>query len=544
MLQRTFKMPSQRLRACWRPAWVLVTLAITGGAMAAPRRLTTDEYLDKCKGAWAGQMIGVCYGAPYEFRSNGKPITEPLQPWAPARVHGAIGQDDCYVEMTFLKALADHGLDITDEQAGAAFAQTQYPLWHANRAGRENVRHGIMPPLSGNPKYNPHADDIDFQIEADLFGILCPGLPQESNRLCDRFGHIMNYGDGVYGGMFVAGMYTGAYFEQQDVPKVLDAGLACIPKASAYRQCIADVVRWHAEEPGDWLATWRKIEAKWQDDVDCSPGNPFNIDAKLNGAYIAMGLLYGEGDVLRTAEIATRCGQDTDCNASNAVGVLGCMKGYAALGESLTGGIPQIQDTPFSHTEYSFASLIPACLEITRQIVQRTGGRVEAGLLEIAAQAPQPAAPLEQWENQAAVLSCAIAPQEVAWWDEAWTVQTCGSDMNPGYRGNCFGRSDVLVLHPVSRDEPAILRATLKVPASTKPALDIQVASDTRGDFLLRVLADDTPLLERVVDTKGTWVGFTVGLSDYAGKSTDIRIENHADDWSFEAAYFDEIRLR
>ena len=26
------------------------------------------------------------------------------------------------------------------------------------------------------------------------------------------------------------------------------------------------------------------------------PGTSFNIDAKLNGAYIVMGLLYGEGD--------------------------------------------------------------------------------------------------------------------------------------------------------------------------------------------------------------------------------------------------------
>src|SRR3972149_3808182 len=75
--------------------------------------LPKERFLDKCKGAWAGQMIGVCYGAPYEFRSNGKPITDPLKPWTPGRVQGAIGQDDCYVEMTFLKAIEDHGLGIS-----------------------------------------------------------------------------------------------------------------------------------------------------------------------------------------------------------------------------------------------------------------------------------------------------------------------------------------------------------------------------------------------------------------------------------------------
>ncbi len=338
--------------------------------------LSKADYLDKCKGAWAGQMIGVCYGAPYEFRSNGKPITDELKPWTPDRVAGAIGQDDCYVEMTFLKALEDHGLDITYAEAGKAFADTQYPLWHANLYGRENCRRGIMPPLSGYPAFNRHADDIDFQIEADIFGILCPGLPRESNRLCDVFGHIMNYGDGVYGGMFVAGMYAEAYFENDDILRVVQAGLACIPEESTYARCISDVIAWHAEDPQDWLATWKKIESKWQDDVDCERHNPFNIDAKLNGAYIVMGLLYGNGDFVKTAEIATRCGQDADCNPSNAVGVLGCMKGFEAMGDALTGGIGGIADGKFSHTDYSFDTLIPACQRVTESIIRRAGGSV------------------------------------------------------------------------------------------------------------------------------------------------------------------------
>ena len=95
--------------------------------------------------------------------------------------------------------------------------------------------------------------------------------------------------------------------------QVIRSGLGCIPAASKYHQAISDVIRWHREHPDDWRATWREIEKKWQDDVDCVPGDPFNIDAKLNGAYVALGLLYGEGDFERTLEITTRCGQDSDC---------------------------------------------------------------------------------------------------------------------------------------------------------------------------------------------------------------------------------------
>lgn len=381
----------------------IITAAIIVSSIAAHAdtvTLSRERYLDKLRGAWAGQMIGVCYGAPYEFQSNGKPITEDLQPWTPERVEGAIDQDDLYVEMTFLQTLEKYGLGVTPEQAGRDFGDSQYELWHANRRGRDNIRAGIMPPMSGHPSVNSHADDIDFQIEADLFGILCPGLPQTSNQLCDVFGHIMNYGDGVYGGMFVAGMYAAAYFEDHDVHKVLEAGLACIPDESLYEQCIRDVIRFHRRHPRNWLAAWRKLEAKWQDDIDCSPGNSFNIDAKINGAYIAMGLLYGEGDFLRTMEISTRCGQDADCNPASAAGVLGCMKGFNALGKEYTGGIAKIAQTPFSYTNYSFESLIPVCETMTRAIIEAAGGKAGEQEFQIKVQAPQPPDTFEQWVRQ------------------------------------------------------------------------------------------------------------------------------------------------
>ncbi len=377
----------------------LIPIWIAMPVFAETLTLNVEDYVDRCEGAWAGQMIGVTYGAPYEFRSNGKPITGAIDPWSPERVAGAIDQDDCYVEMTFLQALERHGLGITFAQAGKAFGASQYDLWHANKQGRNNVRAGILPPLSGHPDFNPHADDIDFQIEADLFGILCPGLPQESNRLCNVFGHIMNYGDGVYGGMFVSGMYAAAFFERDDVLAVIRAGLACIPEASQYHACISDVIAWHAAEPNDWLATWRKIEDKWQDDVDCGPGDPFNIDAKLNGAYIVMGLLYGNGDFLKTIEISTRCGQDADCNPSNAAGVLGCMKGFKGLGDA-TAGIPAMADTKFAFTDYSFNTLIPACRRMTEQLIVRAGGTVTRDAYQIPVQSPQPPSTLEQWVRQ------------------------------------------------------------------------------------------------------------------------------------------------
>jgi len=380
-------------------SFVFTTALIAAAAPAQTREIGKQEFLDKCKGAWAGQMVGVCFADIYEFKSNAKPITEPLKEWVPHRVRGALMQDDIYVEMTFLKALENHGLDITHEQAGKAFAASEYKLWHANKQGRENVRRGIMPPASGHPDNNPHANDIDFQIEADLLGIICPGLPRETNRLSEIFGRIMNYGDGLYGGMFIAGMYAAAYFEDEDVHKVIEAGLACIPAESSYHQCISDVVEWHKESPGDWLAVWQKIEDKWQDDTDCMHGFKINIDARLNGAYVAMGLLYGGGDLLKTMEIATRCGQDTDCNSASAAGVLCCMKGMSWMPEQYVSGIPEIADREFSHTDYSVNTLVPACQAMAEKIIERAGGEITETSYLIPVQQPVPP-PLEQWPGR------------------------------------------------------------------------------------------------------------------------------------------------
>jgi len=48
-------------------------------------------------------------------------------------------------------------------------------------------------------------------------------------------------GDGVSAGQFIGGMYCEAFFED-DILKVIDAGLACIPADSQYAEMVRDVV--------------------------------------------------------------------------------------------------------------------------------------------------------------------------------------------------------------------------------------------------------------------------------------------------------------
>ena len=320
-------------------------------------------------------MIGVSFGAPREFKAVSSTDDADLPPWKPERIANALGQDDLYVELSFLQALEQHGLDITYEQAGKEFAQTQFGLWHANHAGRKNVREGIMPPESGSARHNEHWNDIDFQIESDLFGLINPGLPQSASAEGAKFGRIMNSEEGLYGGLFMAAMYAQAFF-QDDLERIIREGLRAIPRDSAYAQTIRDVLRWHQGNPQDWRAAWRLVRNRYVAHPISPCSKPFglNIDANVNGAYVVMALLYGKGDLANTMEIAVRCGQDSDCNASSAAGILCTVLGYKSIPQAYTAGIPDIANQKFAHTNYTFNDLVPICLRFARENIQRAGG--------------------------------------------------------------------------------------------------------------------------------------------------------------------------
>jgi len=383
------------------------------------RHMSRATLEDKIRGGWAGQMIGVSYGAPTEFKSNAR-ILEGELVWKEGMIENTIHQDDLYVEMTFAKVMDTLGLEATTEDYGEAFKDSKYQLWHANAGARRILNQGIKAPWSGHPKYNLHANDIDFQIEADFIGLMAPGMPRVSNRFCDRVGRVMNYGDGLYGGMFVCGMYSAAYFETNP-RRVVEAGLACIPAKSDYGRLIRDLLDWSAEYPHDWRKVWQLVEDKWNRDDPCPDGAlaDFNIDAKLNGAYIAFGLLFGEGDFLKTMEVSTRCGQDSDCNPSSAAGVLGVMLGYSRIPETFRSGIPALADKKFDYTDYSFNDICASTLRRALTLVEQNGGKVTNQDVYIPLQTPK-APKLEQWNP--GIPYARLDAADPAWsWKGGWT---------------------------------------------------------------------------------------------------------------------------
>jgi hypothetical protein len=208
----------------------------------------------------------------------------------------------------------------------------------------------------------------------------------------------MNYGDGLYGGMFVCGMYSAAFFEN-DPRKVVEAGLACIPAKSEYGLLVRDLLDWSARYPHDWRKVWQLVQDKWDKHDPCPDGAmvPFNIDAKINGAYIAFGLLFGGGDFLKTMEISTRCGQDSDCNPSSAAGVLGVILGFKGIPDQFTSAIPALEDKKFSFTDYSFNQIVTSTEARALKVIRKTGGKIDDQNVQVPVQTAK-APRLEQWD--------------------------------------------------------------------------------------------------------------------------------------------------
>lgn len=357
---------------------------------------------DKIKGGWAGQVIGCTYGGPTEFRFKGGIIHDyvpihwdaALIPWWYDNRPGLY--DDVYMDLTFVNVIEKHGIDAPARLHAEAFANADYPLWHANQAARYNILNGIYPPASGHWKNNPHADDIDFQIEADFAGLMNPAMVNSASAICDTVGHIMNYGDGWYGGVYVAAMYALA-FVFDDPVTIVKEGLKSIPQQSTFYQCINDVIKWSEQYPDDWKQTWFETEKKWGEDIGCPDGvfKDFNIDAKLNAAYIVIGMMHGEGDFGKSIDISTRCGQDSDCNPASVAGIMGAMMGYTNIPGYWKQGLIEVENRNFPYMSVSLNDVYNISYSHALQMIQKNGGTVSGDQIMVPVQQPN-AVKLEQ----------------------------------------------------------------------------------------------------------------------------------------------------
>ncbi len=572
---------------------VLCTASPLQATESTHRRLSVVEYRDKMKAGWIGQIAGVAWGAPTEFKFNDRIIPDNEMPtWKPEMINNSFGQDDVYVEMTFLRTMELYGLDCSIRQAGIDFANTSYPLWCANAAGRSNLRKGIAPPDSSHPKYNSCATIIDYQIESDYSGLIAPGMPNVAIAMGEKFGRLVNYGDGMYAGQFIGAMVAEAFFER-DIRKVIEAGLRAIPVDSQYAAFVRDMLKWSREVP-EWEKTWELLNQKYCKNPEYikkyAGSSP--VDSRINGAYALMGLLYGNGDPDRTIIIATRCGKDSDCNPSTAGGVLFTMLGYKKLPERFTKLLDEKKI--FTSTVYNVPALLDVCEKLTRQAVVHEGGRIEKDangaeffVIPVKAAAPAPLlssfapgpianstfTPAEMAQITAAVPSAKLK-KDVAAFAPGWSLSYCNTQGNLGLLREARGRTNVFATLPFDNCTPCVLSRKIEIMTGKKTVLKLSVADHARnGEWLLTVQVDGKKFYQQFIgkDVEGDlarkiitsakaedyrkqiagkgpgpdgWTEVEVDLSSFAGKTILLELGNGpTDGYHDETAYWGKIEI-
>ncbi len=127
----------------------------------------------------------------------------------------------------------------------------------------------------------------------------------------------------------------------------------------------------------------------------------------------------------------------------------------------------------------------------------------------------------------------------------------------PGFRVENVGEDGVVYhrdfrnrtavqTHPLDRKVPCRLTREVDVPNGKETRLTVRVSHHPHGDWQLRILAGSELLVEKIVSSEsvsGEWCVVTADLSKFAGKKIQLTLENRANDWRNEWAYWNEVSI-
>lgn len=301
------------------------------------------NYVEKVYSGIMGKTMGVILGAP----------VEPTL-WTYEKIYETYGDITGYVKtfknfaadddlngpIFFLKALDLMRSDETFEASHVGKAWLNYSRegigmfwWGGYGTSTEhtaflNLKHGIDAPHSGSVEVNglSIAEQIGGQIFIDTWGLIFPGNMEKAAEYAGKAASVSHDKNGIYGARYIAACIAKA-FEATDIMEVITSAFSVIPKTCEYRRvCDAVIDFYHQDDEKNFRKCRDFLSAEFG--YDRYPGVCHIIP---NSGVMMLAMLYGEGDLARTIEIATMCGWDTDCNAGNIGTILGVLNGYSGL---------------------------------------------------------------------------------------------------------------------------------------------------------------------------------------------------------------------
>ncbi len=289
--------------------------------------LPLDVYRDKVHGSWQAIMVANRSGIDLQGLWLDEPgpgseieLILPDQ-WST--------DDDTHVEWLDLHIMETHGIDPTYEQIRDEWVDhLNGDIWVATLRARELMDEGLIPPATGAADRNPDGVwSMDAQLETELFGLIAPGLPVPARQRATFFALVTNSGLAVDVSAFYAHLYAEAFVES-DIGALMDRAVEAEPPRSEIPGIVGNVGEWHRRFPDDWRVTRAKIAEAYDTD-------PEWWASRVNFAVTVMALLYGQGDLIETINIAGLAGWDADNNMTTSAGLLGVIIGFDDLPEPI-----------------------------------------------------------------------------------------------------------------------------------------------------------------------------------------------------------------
>lgn len=296
--------------------------------------LKLDDYRNKLLGCWMGKNIGGTLGAPFEGRRKLNEVNFYTQ-----NLGGEpLPNDDLDLQLVWLNVAERHGRGITASILGEYWHSYIVPNWNEYGIGKNNMRVGILPPLSGFVG-NVFKDSCGAFIRSEIWACLSPGHPEIATLYAYEDAIVDHSHEGLFSEIFCAAVESAAFVEN-DKFKLIDIGLSYIPVDCGVAKGIKTVIECY-KSGMTWMEARKKLLnavpgtcGEWAgeawDDIDI-PAGEIGWDAPSNIGIIIIGWLYGGDDFGRSLCIAVGCGEDADCTAATLGSILGIIQGINCL---------------------------------------------------------------------------------------------------------------------------------------------------------------------------------------------------------------------
>jgi ADP-ribosylglycohydrolase len=333
--------------------------------------LDFQAYKSKVIGCWMGKNIGGTLGTPFEGHRGVFDLD-----FYTHNIDGdPLPNDDLDLQLVWLYVVEKYGRAVDNNILGEFWHNYITADWSEYGTGKNNMRMGICPPLSGAVN-NVYKDSNGAWIRSEIWACLAPGNPDIAVRYAFEDATVDHSGEGLYGEVFCAAIQSAA-FAESDIYKLIDIALSYIPNDCGVAKAVNDVLDSYRSG-----ISWKEARKKLMTLVpgcfcfhfhdDDLPVGPRGYDAPSNIGIMVIGLCYGEGDFGKSVCIAAGCGDDADCTAGTLAALYGIIHGIEKIPEEWIKPIGRgIKTMSIGITDWQFRP--PATVdELTERVVRQT----------------------------------------------------------------------------------------------------------------------------------------------------------------------------